>query len=140
MDGVTEQVERDGEDHSAEPNRSTYLPHQLHVPAVLGPDGSHHHQAAIQRDGREQEGADEHVEEEAGGVDPAEGRTQHPGVSTGHVEGEERQEAGGQEVRRRQVQDPDADDGAANTEANNSEDEDVFYDADGGDYSVKGDG
>lgn len=109
----------------------------MDVPVVLGPNGFQHHQAAVQRNGPQKEATDKHVENEDGAVDAAKGGAQRPGATAGHVMGEKGQGGGSQEVRGRKVQDPDADDGAADMEAHDSEDEEVLYDADGSEQAVE---
>lgn len=73
-------------------------------------------------------------------MDAAKGCAQCPRVTAGHVEGEKGQGGGGQQVRGCEVQDPDADDRAADMKAHYSEDEEVFYDADGGKNAMEGNG
>lgn len=137
LNSVTEHIEGDGAEQSQGPDKSTDPPDQPDAPAVLGQDRPQHHQAAIQRDGRQQEATDKHVEKEHGGVEATEGCAQGPCVATGHEESEEGQGGSGQEVGGCKVEDPDADDGAADMEAHYSQDEQVLQDADTGDEAMQ---
>lgn len=113
------------EQDSQDPRPQSNPGRQLRAPAVVGPDGEGHGNAAVNADDRQEEDAGKHVEEGDGAVQLAQELPKGPVEAQGGVSDAEGQEEGEDEVSYGQVEEPDGIHRLFHLEACNPNDEAV---------------